>query len=160
MYFRILNSNCPNWTCLDFPTTSVKMINQKPYLDCNNFIWGRISLQLELEMFVFLSPITCHKNDRKLRAKLHVLNVNIYNIYYVQLYMVYIILGMHRSDTQDRYRLRSGHFLFHFQIKKPWTLDLEPSAYWVSVRWDRSKSNVVHILFCVVVKIHESHKTS
>ncbi len=62
-------------------------------------------------MFVFLSPITCHKNDRKLRAKLHVLNVNIYNIYYVQLYMVYIILGMHRSDTQDRYRLRSGNFL-------------------------------------------------
>ncbi len=26
-------------------------------------------------------------------------------------FAIYIQLGMHRSDTQDRYRLRSGHFL-------------------------------------------------
>ncbi len=70
MYFRILN---PNWTCLDFPTTSVKMINQKPYLDCNSFIWGEGFIAVRIGNVLFLSLITCHKNDRKLRAKLHVL---------------------------------------------------------------------------------------
>ncbi len=49
---------------------------------------------------------------------------------------------MHRSDTQYRYRLRYGHFL--------------PDR--VSIRWDRSKSDIVRILFCVIVKPHERHK--
>ncbi len=52
------------------------------------------------------------------------------------------VLGMHRSDTQYRYRLRYGHFL--------------PDR--VSIRWDRSKSDIVRILFCVIVKPHERHK--
>ncbi len=55
-------------------------------------------------------------------------------------------VGMHRSDTQDRYRLRSGHFLW--------------IGYWSDE--DRSKSDVVHILFCAVVrptrKSHKHHK--
>ncbi len=52
------------------------------------------------------------------------------------------LLGMHGSDTQYRYRLRYWHFL----------LDR------VSVRQDRSKSDIVRILFCVIVKPHERHK--
>ncbi len=32
------------------------------------------------------------------------------------------------------------------------------SADWVSVRRDQPKSDAVRILFCVVVKPHESHK--
>ncbi len=51
------------------------------------------------------------------------------------------LIGMHRSDTQNRYRLRSF------------------SADRVSVRRDWSKSDAVRILFfIVVVKPHESQK--
>lgn len=70
-------------------TTSVKMIKQKPYLDCNSFTWGEDFIAVRI-VNVCVS-LTCHKNYRKLRAKLHVLNVNMYNIYYIQLYVVYII---------------------------------------------------------------------
>ncbi len=47
-----------------------------------------------------------------------------------------------RSDTQYLYRLRYWHFL--------------PDH--VSVRRDRSKSDIVQILFCVIVKPQERHK--
>ncbi len=50
-------------------------------------------------------------------------------------------LEMHRSDTLDRYRLRSGHFLRF--------------GYWSDET--RSKSDVVRILLCAVVKPHENH---
>ncbi len=58
--------------------------------------------------------------------------------------MIYIAfkVGMHRSDTQYRYRLRYWHFL--------------PDQ--VSVKRDRSKSDIVRILSCVIVKPHERHK--
>ncbi len=55
--------------------------------------------------------------------------------------MMHKKVGMHRSDTQDRYRLRSGHFLR------------------IGYRRDEADPNpILCILFCVVVKPHESTK--
>ncbi len=51
-------------------------------------------------------------------------------------------LGMHRSDTLYRYRLRSGHFL---QI-------------WY--QWDETDPNpILCLYYCVIIKPHESIKT-
>ncbi len=50
-------------------------------------------------------------------------------------------LGMHRSDTQDRYRLRSGHFLR------------------IGYRRDETDPNpILCVYYCVIVKPHESTK--
>ncbi len=51
-------------------------------------------------------------------------------------------LGVRRSDIQDRYRFDTGPFCW---IR-------------VSVWEDRSKFDILHSYYCVIVKPHKSHK--